>query len=60
MRPAAVAATLIIVPVIVLFSIFSLNFYRRLVLHKLNHHQTELEQMEMELTTVKYPITNDV
>ncbi|CAF3049226.1 unnamed protein product [Rotaria socialis] len=60
LRPAAVAATMIIVPVMLLFSIFALHFYRRLVFHKLNQHQTELDQIEIGLTTVKFPMVDNV
>jgi hypothetical protein len=56
--PAAIAATVVIIPVILLFCIFSIRFYRRLVILKLNRHQNELEQIEKRLTIIKFPIVN--
>ncbi|CAF4021916.1 unnamed protein product [Adineta steineri] len=49
-RPAAIATTIVIVPVIILFCIFSLHFYRRLVSFKLSRHQDELNEIENTLT----------
>ncbi|CAF4472926.1 unnamed protein product [Rotaria socialis] len=52
-RPAAIATTIVIVPVIILFCIFSLHFYRRLISSKLSHHQDELNEIENTLTVGK-------
>lgn len=52
-RPAAIATTIVIVPVIILFCIFSLHFYRRLVSSKLSRHQDELNEIENTLTVGK-------
>jgi hypothetical protein len=57
-RPAAIATTIIIVSIMILFCIFSSHFYRRLVVLKLNHHETELNEIEHRLTIIKYPIVN--
>jgi hypothetical protein len=55
---AAIATMIIIIPLIILFCIFSLHFYRRLVILKLTYHQNELDQIESRLTIVKFPIVN--
>lgn len=52
-RSAAIAATLVIIPVIFLFCTFSLHFYRRLVTLKIHCHQNELERIENRLSAVK-------
>jgi calcium release-activated calcium channel protein 1 len=59
-RPAAIATTIVIVPVIILFCIFSLHFYRRLVSFKLSRHQDELNEIENTLTIGKLAQPNIV
>ncbi|CAF0917672.1 unnamed protein product [Adineta ricciae] len=59
-RPAAVATTIVIVPVIILFCIFSLHFYRRLVSFKLSRHQDALNEIENTLTVGKLAQANIV
>jgi len=59
-RPAAIATTIVIVPVILLFCIFSLHFYRRLVSFKLSRHQDELKEIETTLTVGKLAQANIV
>ena len=59
-RPAAIATTIVIVPVIVLFCVFSLHFYRRLVTFKLSRHQDELNEIETTLTIGKLAQQNVV
>ncbi|CAF0727686.1 unnamed protein product [Rotaria sp. Silwood1] len=59
-RPAAIATTIVIVPVIILFCIFSLHFYRRLVSFKLSRHQDELNEIENTLTTGRLAQANIV
>ncbi len=59
-RPAAIATTIVIVPVIILFCIFSLHFYRRLVSFKLSRHQDELNEIENTLTIGKLAQANIV
>jgi calcium release-activated calcium channel protein 1 len=59
-RPAAIATTIVIVPIIILFCVFSLHFYRRLVTFKLSRHQDELDQIENSLTVGKLAQSNIV
>jgi calcium release-activated calcium channel protein 1 len=59
-RPAAIATTIVIVPIIILFCIFSLHFYRRMVSFKLSRHQDELNEIENTLTIGKLAQTNVV
>ena len=59
-RAAAIATTIVIVPVIILFCIFSLHFYRRLVSFKLSRHQDELNEIENSLTIGKLAQANTV
>ncbi|CAF0918951.1 unnamed protein product [Rotaria sordida] len=59
-RPAAIATTIVLVPVVILFCIFSLHFYRRLVSFKLSRHQDELDEIENTLTTGKLAQANIV
>ncbi|CAF0935399.1 unnamed protein product [Rotaria sordida] len=59
-RPAAIATTIVLVPIVILFCIFSLHFYRRLVSFKLSRHQDELDEIENTLTTGKLAQANIV
>jgi hypothetical protein len=59
-RAAAVATTIVIVPVIILFCVFSLHFYRRLVSFKLSRHQDELNEIETTLTVGRLAQANVV
>ena len=59
-RSAAIATTIVIVPVIILFCVFSLHFYRRLVSFKLSRHQDELNEIENCLNVGKRTQTNIV
>lgn len=59
-QPAAVASTVILVPVIILFWIFALHFYRRLTTFKLNHHQDELNQLESRFIVARLSLVDIV
>lgn len=59
-RPAAIATTIVIIPIIILFCVFSLHFYRRLVSFKLSRHQDELNEIETTLTGGKFAQGNVV
>lgn len=55
-RSAAIAATIVIIPVIFLFCTFSMHFHRRLVTSKIHQHQNQLDLIESRLTIVKSSI----
>ncbi|UJR23348.1 hypothetical protein I4U23_026361 [Adineta vaga] len=50
-RRAAIASTIIILPILILYCIFAVHFYRRLVILKLSCHRNELDQLERQLPT---------
>lgn len=55
---AAIATTIVTVPILILFCIFSLHFYQRLGILKLSRYQNELHDIEQRLTIVQFPIVN--
>ncbi|CAF1457646.1 unnamed protein product [Adineta steineri] len=55
---AAIATTIVFLPIFILFCTFLLTFHRRLVILKLSQHQNELDQIEKNWTTVHLPLVN--
>jgi hypothetical protein len=55
-RPAAIAATIVIVPIFILYCVFSAHFYRRLARFKLSYHQTELDEVEALFSSTQHSI----
>lgn len=44
-KPAAIASTALVIPVLILFIIFGVHFYKRLVAHKYEHTERELQEL---------------
>ena len=59
-RPAAIATTVIIVPILILSSLFSLHFYRWLSKLKFSQRQSELNEIQCRLPMHRYPLATIV
>lgn len=58
---AASSATIIMVPVLILFIVFAIHFYHKLVVHKYELTETglrELEQLKQQLDSTNQPMNN--
>jgi len=58
---AASSATIIMVPVLILFIVFAIHFYHKLVVHKYELTETglrELEQLKQQLDSTGHPMNN--
>jgi len=51
---AAIASTAIIVPAIIIFLVFSIHFYRRLISHKYAQVSRELEELENDVMNLEF------
>lgn len=62
-KEAAIASTGVMVPVCILFVIFAMRFYRKLIAHKYDKNSKEIEELQMIVTHLNEedqdPLNND-
>lgn len=57
-RKAAIASTILLVPIVILFTLFTLHFYYKLVAHKVEHADKNLKDLEHQLNALQENNTN--
>ncbi|CAL4191310.1 unnamed protein product [Meganyctiphanes norvegica] len=57
-RPAAIGSTILLVPIVILFTLFALHFYYKLVAHKVEHADKNLKDLEQQLKALQEGNTN--